>query len=344
MSIKFYIHTPMSDDMSERRAIFRIARLLSHHFPHDDLLLIVNIDPQKTPNIQFRQVLPQLDALLLSPRFMATLDVKNAFDPIEATSLTDPWYGKNAQGYNPVLGGVRDNPYLQARHARGVWAAYLREGTWPFLSAHRLKQLKDAWSHLSSFVLFHPYLHPDSRLPPLGDSSMWFHLCGVDAITELVLTVVDKKLNLGLTEMENLATEAFKATPWTDAEKLLLAEIFGYIYVYEPPDAPVRYPIHCFEDFTIGRASAVVGHRVDPRFERVSRHHLRLEASRHEIKMVDLNSGNGIFAHCQRIEAKAGIRLIPGLKVHLGDPDDTACQIWFETSLPNRGATQATQT
>ncbi|MCZ7674087.1 MAG: NERD domain-containing protein [Chloroflexi bacterium] len=111
--------------------------------------------------------LPQLDALLLGPEFVAILEFKNYFAPIQANYLDGKWKAIVQNRSQVVAGGGKRNPYLQARHAKKAWQLPLKD---------------IVANHLNAFILFHPYLHPDSKLPPLGQDNYWLRINGVEDI------------------------------------------------------------------------------------------------------------------------------------------------------------------
>ena len=113
MTVEFYVHTGQIEDMNERRAICRMARVLesvSTNLP-DLYLFIANIDPDKDSQLRAQGKLTQLDGLLLGPKAIAIVDFKNYFDPIEAKNLNGRWYVRTRQRRQRVKGGSHKNPY-----------------------------------------------------------------------------------------------------------------------------------------------------------------------------------------------------------------------------------------
>ena len=193
MPVEFYIHTKMPNDMNERRAITRVARLLYERYHHspDLYILIANIEPENDP-LWENERLTQLDGMLLGPGFIAILEFKSYYQPIIVEQLEDTWFTAGVR--TAVQGGSSPNPFLQGRYARWRWTNYLRDNCHQIMNELRQYDLDEAWQHLDVFLLFHPYLHPASKIPPLEEAGFWFHVHGVDDIKKLAYTTRSKRL------------------------------------------------------------------------------------------------------------------------------------------------------
>ncbi|MCA9970821.1 MAG: FHA domain-containing protein [Anaerolineales bacterium] len=336
MPVEFYVHAPMPDNSNERRAACRVARLLYQQYrdSEDHLLLVVNVDPAQAAVAPPAHDLTQLDALLLGPNFVAILDFKNYFDPIESPSAHGAWYAVTRHGAKKVLGGASENPLQQAYRARAAWSAYFQQVSAQFLAPERQQALHKAWPHLSFFLLFHPYLNARSRLPALGNADHWFHPRSIDQVTELAYALRSPLLRLTPAECRGLVLHGLRAQPWDDMAQLLPQQVLGYLMVSEPDSrrAPVRYPLSPFDAMTIGRSASVQGHRVSSAglSLQVSGRHAQVETTHQDVLLQDLGSKNGTYVNGQCLEAGQLVVLQPGQRAFLGNTDSQACHIWFE--------------
>ncbi|MCA9957599.1 MAG: FHA domain-containing protein [Anaerolineales bacterium] len=334
MPVEFFLHTPMPDDMNERRAICRVARLLDQKFQRSShhYFLVGNIDPTRKPIAQQQGNMTQLDGLLLGPKFVAILEFKNYFGRIEAGSLQGPWHAVTRSGAQKVIGGARDNPYHQAVNARQVWSTYFQEASDAFLKPARAQALANAWEHLSVLVLFHPYLHAKSKLPAMGQADYWFYPRSLDHVLDLAYSLRSDKLQLTPDERRQLIQQGLQAEPW-ELISDLLHQLLGYLVVKEPASKrlPVRYPLYKFEDFTIGRSSTVQGHQVGNTGQSilVSSLHAQIETDQKQVRVRDLGSKNGTYVQNKKVDGN-GVILQPSQTVYLGEVSDEACQLWFE--------------
>lgn len=334
--INFYCHTPLPENLNERRALCHVARLLyKHHaLSSQTLTLIANISPDHDANLAMRQ-LPQLDALLLSDNFVAILEFKSYFDPIEAKHLKGRWYAVGKQARQPVLGGAHKNPYLQAKHTRPLWAAYLAERL-PLIPAA-------AWHHLQTFVLFDPYLHPRSTINIPGAERKWLQCRSVEALPELIYSSPSEQLGF-TSQAQQLLVEVLGARRWVEIDRFL-DTVTGYIHVLEPGQPLLRYPLPLWAEWTIGR-SRNQPHHIRLYHARVSSTHLQLIAQPDGVEVVDLGSKNGTFLVDGEIKtALQGGRLTGTQQLLLGGRNpETAVQLWFEplTMDNTTGSTQRT--
>lgn len=338
MTVEFYVHTGQIEDMNERRAICRMARVLeSGSFNLQDLyLFIANIDPDKDPELREQGKLTQLDGLLLGPNVIAIVDFKNYFDPIETNDLNGKWYVRTRQGRQLVKGGSYKNPYYQARRARQLLHDYLRR-----FDPTLFSQIPDkSWEAIYAFVLFHPALHPRSKIPDLGKDDYWLRFSSVGDIAVQAFTAGPAGFSMSSERIRDLAKKAFRAEPWQDMSRLLQDEV-GYLMVQESGDAtPLRIPVWHYDDFTIGRSSKY-GHRLKLIHEKVSRAHVRVTVEDNRVRIYDLGSKNGIFIDGRRVDSKSG--QILSSVAHLGGPDGDTAKIWFYEATAAFGRTASTQ-
>jgi len=311
----------MPDNMNERRALCRVARLLHQNLNSEDQgvwYLVANIDPANDP-VLGKANLTQLDGLLLGPKVAAILEFKNYFDPIDGQRLRGRWFTRGERGRQEVVGGSSLNPYLQAKQAKSAWVRHLGAGPW------RGKN----WYSLHSFVLFHPYLHGKSTIAPLGRDHYWLTFRSIDDITELAFSSLAKELSFTPGEMQGVAFETLRARPWGDMDRLL-AETIGDLCVLEPgQEIERRYALQSFDEFTIGRA-AEGENRIRLQSRISSRRHVRMEIQAQAIRIYDMNSKNGTYLRGRRVDSIGGVLLQAGDVVHVGRQGDDACKLWFE--------------
>ena len=320
MPIKFYRHGPEPTDANELRAFCHVARLLYRQYGQadEDLILIANLQPDLDDRLA-GQGLPQLDGLLLASDLVALLEFKSYFQPIRAQSKQGRWLlvgGK--RGQKNLLGGSHRNPYLQVKAAKEAWADYLQQtaGGQP-------------WHNLHAFVLFHPYLHPDSQLVSLEEDNYWCHISSIDQIVELVLANKAKGIQLSSGQMHRLAFATLRARPWPEIAGLLTA-VVGHLYLQEPgAERPLPVTVYAFDNFTLGRRPQT--HRLTLTAPCISRDHVRVEVRETAVRIYDLGSKNGSYLNGQPVDDEQGMLLQAGDVVYLGGRDGkTAVRLWFE--------------
>ena len=304
MSIRFYIHTPLPDVMHERRALFGLASALYRQVgaAAEPYTLIVNLDVNG---------LPQLDALLLAPGFAAICECKAYFDPIVGRHLTGKWVAERGKRRQPVRGGSERNPFLQIKRSRLTWQSELA-------------------LELSGFVLFSPYLHPDSKLPKLGPAEKWCAICGIDEIGRLLVSTgsvgppLDAETQNGI--VARLGCDEWPIVP-------LLTRTLGYLHVIEKGRPLVRYPIRPFDSFTVGR-SRRVEHMVPLHSPKISGTHARIYSAGDGLLIEDLGSKNGTYRGTQTLTGPH--RLEPDADIRLGSPESDGVQIRFVPAAQSR--------
>lgn len=339
MSVELYLHTNLPEDVNERQAAQTVARALfeRYHRSREVYVLILNVDPWQDQSLNG---VTQLDGVLLGPKFVAILEFKKSFDPILGETLDSPWYSLSADGPKELLAGSESNtnPFQQVRKARYLWANHLRRESQRLLTPRRQKDLRlghdsyNAWSHLSTCILFHPHLHPKSQLPPLESAQLWCHIQSIEQVIPLTYTMESKLLVLTAVERRQLAAEAFHARPWHD-NPLGLHNLLGYLYVAESGKSVCRYPLYSYDEFIIGRSSIAAGrgHRLDPQLTIISSLHARLETDGERVYLYDTDSKNGTFVNGRRLYPHLPVQLTDRLfRASLGRPDEKACTVWFE--------------
>ncbi|MEM8859854.1 MAG: FHA domain-containing protein [Chloroflexota bacterium] len=303
MAINFFLHSPLSDNMQERKAVLCAAALLQRHV--GDLTapytLIANIEP--TTEFSKNQ-LPQLDALLLAPKFAAIIELKSYFEPVIANHLTGKWKTGGRKGSKVIPGGSQKNPFLQVKRARLAWQEELN-------------------LQLYSFLLFYPYLHPDSKLPLLGPENYWLAWGGIDELKSHIISTAVRDFSLSQSAQQKIAKEVLGAQAWSLSS--VFETVLGFLHVVEPKKQLVRYPIRPFDTFTIGR-SRKVSHMIYINDASVSSSHLAVTVQGSNIEAEDLGSKNGTYLN--GIRQTAQFKLQPNQKIHLGHPDSN-CIIWF---------------
>ncbi len=320
---------------NETRAVFQIARLLTQAFPigqDKPFSLICNIDPDQDPSLKTLG-LPQLDALLIAPDFVAIIELKNYFDPIEGSSAKGAWNARTKKGRQRVLGGSKKNPYLQMKHMRSVWSSFLGDSlaAWPELN----------WRQLNGFLLFHPYLHPKSKITIPPEDDYYMQVGGVTDIARLVHTTASAQLNLNSAQAAALIGR-LNVKPWKEIYTILSIPV-GFIHVVEPDKPLVRHPIHQFDEWTIGR-STTQPHHIQLSHPKISGTHAKLTALEDGLFLDDLDSRNGIFDEKgARIQQRA--KLEENQLFYLGAPtSENGVQIWLEPIDPNKHAAPTRQT
>lgn len=332
MPIEYYIHTPNLDIQNERRAICYIARQLQQRYQESSqhYILVGNIDPRNDPEMRRKDRISQLEGILIGQQSISIIEFKNYFDPIRADDLDGYWVAEGLGEPQIVRGGKRDNPYLQAKHARGVWKSYLREKSKKYFDEYRYKAIADALKHVSYYLLFHPYLHKKSTFPNLGSASNWLYIRGVRAILELTYAVRDEDVYMTPDDIRLLAETVLHATPWDEMNKLLQNKI-GYLCVYQPSQTVVRYPLYCFQEFSIGRSSTNQGHQVDSQYDLVSGTHAQIVTERDTVFVQDLSSSNGTYVNQNRLQDTKLVRISSSDRIYLGGQSSKGCVLWFET-------------
>jgi hypothetical protein len=197
-----------------------------------------------------------------------------------------------------------------------------------------------SWDVIYAFVLFHPALHPDSKIPDLGKDDYWLRFSSVNDIAVQAFTAGTAGFSMSSNRIRELAKRAFRAEPWQDMSRLLQDEV-GYLMVQEPGDAtPLRIPVWHYDDFTIGRSSQY-GHRFKLMHEKASRAHVRVTVEDDHVRIYDLGSKNGTFINGRRVDSELGEIL--SSVAHLGDPGADTTKIWFYKASAAFGRSASTQ-
>ncbi|GJM40110.1 MAG: hypothetical protein DHS20C20_03920 [Ardenticatenaceae bacterium] len=304
MPINFYLHTPLPDSSNERRAILQIARLLYKQCADSKqtYTLIANINPDQDINLN---QLPQLDALLLAPKFAAILEIKAYFDPIIGQNLTGKWFATNRIRKQQVRGGSKRNPYLQVKNAKTAWQSLLN-------------------IPLHAFLLFYPYLHPNSRLPKLHAQHAWLAIQSIEQISALLFNTRTNNFSLDVARQMEIAESVLLSQRW--AVEPLLKTIAGYLYLFEKDQPLIRYPVHSFDTVTIGRSKRV-NHAIQLNSKQISSSHAQIFMVGDDLFIEDLDSKNGIYHKGKRLTMQ--FRLPSNEPIYLGGKEADAPQIWF---------------
>ncbi len=290
MSVKYYLHTQLPDDSNEWRAVSRLARIIQRHFSRDSepYSLIFNIDPKEKIINGDGKKLTQLDALLIGPKRAVMIDFKNCFGPIRAETLEGPWYA----GDHLLFSGRANNPYLQVQYARYVWTNYLVEKCANYFSEKR-KDWQERWEYLSSFVVFVPYLHPDSSLTPLLSTHKWLTVCGLNDISDQIFRTRFPSFVLTPKMVDDIVENVLGAEPWTALARVR-DEQMGSLHLVEPDRPLIRVPLYRYDEVSIGRSTTQLV-KIDNRFRRVSGAHASLEVQDGQVKLIDVGSKNGTY-------------------------------------------------
>lgn len=290
MSVTYYLHTPLPDGSNEWRAVSRLARLIHRHFGRepDPYALVFNIDPQEKIINADGKKLTQLDALLIGPHRAIAFEFKNCYESIRAESLDDPWYS----GDHVLFSGGAKNPYLQVQFARYVWLNYLVEKCARYFKESR-SEWRKRWDHLSNFVVFAPYLHPDSSLTPLLSAYKWLTVCGLNDVSENVFRTRFPDFALPSETVKAIVENVLRASVWEDLARVRDEQI-GNLELFEPNRTLIRVPLYRYDEVSIGRSTTQLV-KVDNRFLRVSGAHASLEVQDGRVKLVDVGSKNGTY-------------------------------------------------
>lgn len=308
MPIRFYIHTPV-EDMNERRALCRIARLLHEQYASTAMpavAVIANVNPPR------EAYMTQVDCVIISEQCVALVDFKNYPAPFDGAHEHRPWFirGTDVMVRGGSTGGVTSNPFQQARRAHRRWIEFFADHAMTIVqSGQRIN-----WGHLNGFVLFHPFLNPDSTLPQHGNWQKWLSFASVDDVVDLLFS---SKSSIRLTENEvwRFAEQAFEAYVWHDIESLLRDHV-GYLTVAQPDDGAVAFPLWRYDELSLGR-SRHNRIRVAPPFVRVSGTHLLLSTTGHSLTITDISDGNRTFVNGALIE--------PHVPHAIKDRDEIVC-------------------
>lgn len=325
MTIEFYLHTEMPEDMNERRALFRVARLLHQEYADSlrgHFALIGNIDPQQDRRFNRFSGLTQLDALLLGPRLAAIVEFKNYYDRIVGGER-GPWYAYPTarRGLRParqeVRGGNAANPYQQARKAKEGWVQFLNQ-----------EMPGTSWGRLQDFVLFHPWLHEGSDIQIMALDHYWLHFRSVETIVELVqANNTLQGVTLTAAQMQAVAQNALGAQRWVGLERTLTQRI-GTLFV-ELDGVQTGYPLGSYQEVTFGRG-VTAGEHIPIESSLVSRYQARVVTQMEAVRLFDMGSKNGTWLDGERVDTIIGRLLPPGAVVLLGGKGPNAVRLWYE--------------
>lgn len=349
MPVSYYLHTPLTEP-NERRTIYRIVRLLQRQYAQSStpVSLIINVDPEQTPSLKAYN-LPQLDAILLNEKLVALLEFKNYHDPVIAETLRGNWYHLRQGKRHLIRGGRSKNPYYQVENARTRWYRYFKKQLAHLTNAGQ--PLSINLDHLHSFLLFHPTLHPKSRIArPDDQADYWLKIGSINSLNTLSFLMQTRGLQLTEFLQQRFVHEVLFANPWLGLQNLV-NEVVGNLHVIEPENGRFVYPLHHFGDFTIGR-SLTRDHNVDKRLTLISAVHAMVTVTHSDgqnvVKLYDLGSTNGTFVNGERVGSE-GIVLKEGMVAYLGSQrPERSCQVSlarheYGTHLPTQTAPNLTQ-
>ncbi|MBE2221373.1 MAG: FHA domain-containing protein [Anaerolineae bacterium] len=329
MPVEFYIHTENLEIQNERRAICYVARQLHQRYQESSkhYLLVANINPNNDEEMKKMKKISQLEGILIGQHSIAILEFKNYFDPIHAKSLNSYWYAGYGEKKQLVHGGARKNPFQQGKHARQIWTDYMKEKSSNKFDIYRSEIIENALEHVSYYLLFHPYLHKNHKLPNLGGASNWFYIRGVRAILELTYAVKNSDVYLTPEDIQRLATDVLHAKPWDEMGKLLNKKM-GTLCIHEPGKPIIHYPLYCFQEFALGRSSTIEGHVVSEQYDLVSGTHAQIVTDYNKVYVQDLNSTNGTYVNKNQIGDKE-IEISPSDRIYLGGRSSSGIELWF---------------
>jgi hypothetical protein len=328
VSVSYYLHTPLPDDSNEWPAISRLSRKLQRHFGQDssDYIVVFNIEPNKKIITAEGKTLTQLDALLIGPKFVAIIEMKNCFEPLKAASLNGPW----PCGTHELPGGNALNPFLQVQFARHVWASYLAEKCAYRFPGFRVEEWRERWTHLSVFLLFVPFLHPDSTVPPLEKAANWLKIGSIGEAADFAYCTRSDRLGLAPATSQTIVTDILGAKPWPELARMQDDRI-GSLYIAEPNRPLIRIPLYRFDDISIGRSATQLV-QIHEELRRMSKAHVRLEVQNGQVTLYDAGSKNGTYVKVNGRFQKVtpGHLLAENERALLGSTNSKhAVQVWY---------------
>lgn len=295
MTVSFYYHT-VPTDPNERKALYRIARIIHAYdrlASNQHIAVIANINPSRDKALK-KHKLTQLDALILSKTGICLVELKHLYEPFDGRNPNGRWMIHSSR--KPVESGAARNPYKQVQRARHVWQ--------PFLHHILVRSLSNRnWSslpHIQSLLLFHPFLHPKSRLMPLGKADMWLQIGGMENVARM-LFADETNLKFSNQEIDQIAA-TLNAKLWAELHYVAHSHA-GFLSVSEPDGSRIIYPIGYGDSFTIGR-SRNNNIQVSKHYQYVSSFHAQIDARQGIVQVRDLNSRHGILLNGQMVRTR----------------------------------------
>ncbi|MEM7800698.1 MAG: FHA domain-containing protein [Chloroflexota bacterium] len=316
MSLKLYKHQNINSHSGEIFALCRLARQLNTYYQplSEEASLVVNLDYSSSSN------LPQIDALLLTESFCSLIEIKNYFDPISARFLKGRWQvGTNKRHF--VHSGNHKSPFLQVKNARKKWVSFLGKQSNGWSPRYD-------WNSLHSILLFYPALHPDSKLPTLGNESKWLTIQSFSELHDTLFAESRKQTGLRTARQEELIRYQLNCHPWADMQAAL-DETVGTLVVTNNGKAETLLPVKRMQEIVIGR-SQKQNPTITIANPRVSRIHGRVLVNHRGVMYEDLGSTNGSFLDGKRLPNNNPIQLNPNKELHLGSETNLASTIRFE--------------
>lgn len=330
MAVTFYLQTEI-EDTNERRAQLMLARAVRAAYGgkgKSDAVIIANIE---------RPRLPQLDGLILTEQCVGVIEFKNYPDQFDGSSATTRWpiVGTRQKGRQVYVdGGSRPNPYQQAVNAHRKWARFFSQQVGGDVD----------WQHLNGFVLFHPYLHPDSILPPPDNNHLWLSFGSVREIGDFLFGN-RPKINLSTQQLHHIATKVLKARAWRELDTLLDVNI-GYLRVQQSNGMMTEIPLQRDDVVTVGRSSMNTI-QVDRGHDRVSGVHLHIQTQARAVRVFDRETSNGTWVDEKSLMEDLGGSTLLGDSATLwlgGRERAGACRIEFVRERGGFSAEKTAQT
>ena len=335
MTAHFYFHTEVAN-VSERRAFIDIANTLNKYDATNsgDIHLIANIDPQKHPRLRNKK-LAQLDALLITPTFVSIIEFKSYVHPIIGKDVNSKWHIKTQGKSIRVNSGHAQNPFQQIKAAKQRWGFFLQEQTSHLVSA---KQKATNWNHLQGWLVFHPFLHADSKIPQTPEAP-WFSVLSSDTIqTQLVTSY--SKLHLTEQQTDYLLRDVLDVHSWHSLSTLWRNKV-GELWVHNREQQTKHTDLHKYDQITVGR-SRQNKIRIHSSIKGVSSLHLCISVDEYgEIWVEDLGSTNGSWANGRRLSPHQAYRWPANTEIILGQ-NKSDCRLvynWTESVFSNKSTT-----
>ncbi|WP_420645883.1 FHA domain-containing protein [Candidatus Leptofilum sp.] len=184
---------------------------------------------------------------------------------------------------------------------------------------------------MSVFLLFVPFLHPDSTLPPLEKAAGWLNIGGINKLPDFAFHTRSERLGLAPGTVKTIVTDILGAKPWAKLPSVLDAQI-GNLYIAEPERPLLRIPLYQYDDISIGRSATQLV-KIYRELRRISKAHTRVEVQNGQVALYDVSSKNGTYVKVNgRFQKVApGYVLAENERALLGSKTSKkAVQIWYK--------------
>lgn len=148
----------------------------------------------------------EIDAMIVKHDSISVIDFKNYGGKIEF-SENDKWKADGTE----IKGGNKRNPYIQIRTNKFAVLDFFKNTKGVFEEGNQVN-----FGHISGIVLFHQSILFDNKILPPRISS-WFHVCGIDKVSQLIYQITSREINLTEKEVLNIA-KAFKVNEYYSDE------------------------------------------------------------------------------------------------------------------------------